>query len=224
MKIERMRELLSGVEHNALEPWDRGFLESVLHHTNSHGTLSDRQLEVLSQVEKRYNTSALEEKLRWRGFFMTNEKVRESFSLMLSYYKKEGYYTAVVQRVAEHATKFGSAAPYGYIPPEKEYRSVCENKYAEKILEAHFSKPVFQQGDIVQFRRTAKSLKEFYIENNNCYFNPATDTLAVVLEVNALPVRHAKKGSKVYKVLPFGSARQYYILEANIKKHRSIRK
>ncbi len=53
-----------------------------------------------------------------------------------------------------------------YIPSEKAYRKMCENKYALKVFKAHHAEPKFQPGSLVVVRSNAKASRT--LKNKPC--------------------------------------------------------
>lgn len=214
MDIQRIDKLLTGEDYE-ISHWEMEFLKSVKSQALSGKTLTSAQLAVISRAEFKNDKQAIESRRLWKLSYPSDKIKKETFRVMVDYYASQGnYYYNLVSRCE---------ANVDYIPTESEWKSICENKYATKVLEAHFSEALYPKGTIVQFRRTAKRLVEFTIENGGA-FVPPQDCLAAVLEVDALPVRTEKKGSKVYSVLPFGFSRAYYVLERDIKSVKGKRK
>mgnify|MGYP003644609116 CR=1 FL=1 len=220
MKIERMEELLTGAPYYITD-WQKGFLQSVHAQKQGGRTLSEAQLNVLATVETQNTAEAFAERAAWADFFTSDQRTRETFKVACEYYNTgEGQYGGF------RAIALKLMVDEDYVPTQKEYGRLCENEYAEKILAAHFSEPVFAAGSIVQFRAIASKNTTFNVLNqaNGCQFKPPRDCFAVVLETGALPVRRPAKGSKVYKVLPFASPRTYYVHESDLKKARGLKK
>ena len=109
-----------------------------------------------------------------------------------------------------------------YIPSQKEYVKLCENKYALKVREEHFKKPRFSEGSVVQVRTVISANSHYRYENGNVSVR-IQNQYAIVIETDALPIRRAAKGSKVYKILPFGSSKAYYVSESDLKKAKGVK-
>ena len=91
---------------------------------------------------------------------------------------------------------------------------MCENKYAKRVLAAHFDAPVFPVGSMVAFRSTAPyALRQL-----------APSGRAVILRANAKPPTSPAKGAKIYEVLPVGASRPTLVEERYLKKSRKKKK
>ena len=96
-----------------------------------------------------------------------------------------------------------------YVPSERSYRKMVENKYATKVIESTLAEPKFNAGSHVAIRKTA-----------SIGLHSTRRTNGVVLKVDAAPVTSAARGSKVYSVLFFGLATPTFIEERWLKKAR----
>jgi len=214
MKIERMRELLEG-EMYSMSRWHRGFLESVLSQAEKGYNISDKQLEILKHIEENNNATALKTREDWKRTFLETEDIRQSWDIVARYYKKAGnYFSTTIDRYINDES---------FVPSREEYIKICENKYSQKVLSAHFSEPLYLKGEVVKFRKSVGAVREFEVENKG-WFRPKGDSYAVVVEVDALPIRRAANASKVYRVLPFDSSRTYYVHESDIKRAKRGKK
>ena len=99
-----------------------------------------------------------------------------------------------------------------FIPTPRQYRAMCENKYAKKVLKSATCAPAFSVGQLVELRATAK-----------VYSRKFPLGKGAIIEIGAAPVKSAAKGSKVYKVLPLGSAETIDLEERHLKKARGIK-
>ena len=93
-----------------------------------------------------------------------------------------------------------------FVPSERAYEKMVENKYATKVIESTLSKPTFTPGSHVQLRA-----------NGRISGIPHT-AMAVVLKADAKPVTSPARGSKIYSVLFFGEAQPSFVQERWLKK------
>jgi len=185
-----------------LQDWDRGFLESIQSQYNRSGQLSEKQLQILERVEKNNDPDAVANKKRWIENF--DDKKKESVKVCATYYDCAGYFQNLVNKILR--PEDGKE----YIPTEKEYRSMCENKYAQKILTAHFDKPLYQEGSIVLLRASAPLAVKKTCNHNQ----------AIVIQSNASNPESAAKGAKIYKILPVGCSEIRHVEERYLKKFK----
>tara|TARA_Y100000034_G_scaffold76760_1_gene92234 strand:- start:889 stop:1701 length:813 start_codon:yes stop_codon:yes gene_type:complete len=180
--------------------WDYGFCESLLSQARNDRSLSPRQLEILEQIEARHSDEALEILKEWDQNFSPD--MRERYEVCLQYYKRSAYFNRQCQ---EYQAAYESGTKL--IPSMKDYNKIVKNKYAQKVLTAHYADPLYPVGSMV----TIRSNQYRRLRNGQDY---------LVIK-NDLPIRNACKGAKIYQLLPVGSAELVHIEERHIKKHRT---
>jgi hypothetical protein len=188
-----------------LDDWSIGFLESVLDQVEDGKTLSSKQLVHLRRIESENTEEMLYEN---KDFLKSwSAKHKEIWDICIAYYAQDGSYN--------RRSVFSAKIP-DYIPTYKEYRRVCENKYAHGVRNAWFGEPKFEDTSLVRIRatyasrnwRSSKPLKS--LANKAC----------MVLKSNSsVPSSHAK-GAKVYLVMPLGEAQPLSIEERHLKKFK----
>ena len=176
--------------------WDHNFLGSVLEQNRSRGELSHRQLEILEKIESRHSDEMLARRENWASNY--TEEMADRMRVAAEYYAANPPYYADLARSVLHTE--------GFIPTEKQYRTLTENKYAAKVLQAHFAAPAFPVGSKVAARANApyglKGKKGF------------------VMKTDAKPVTNAARGTKVYMILPIGEATPVFCEERHLKRGR----
>jgi hypothetical protein len=107
------------------------------------------------------------------------------------------------------------------IPSKKQYRRMCENKYAKKVIAETFSPAKYKVGTVVVFR-TSAPLHSAYDVPGADFFGEHTlpGDMALVIEAHSSPVLSPTKGSKKYKVLPFGKTNVVEVQERFIKRYK----
>jgi hypothetical protein len=93
-----------------------------------------------------------------------------------------------------------------FIPTEKQYRALTENKYSLKVLQSHYAESKYKVNDYVSLRK-----------NNPTRIRESTN-LFVVVQVAPEPVTTAAKGTKKYKILPLDNKETYIVEERWLKK------
>lgn len=176
--------------------WDHNFLGSILEQNRSRGNLSPRQVEILGQIEGRYSDEALAKRVDWDASY--TPEMAERMRVAAEYYTANPPYYGDLARSVLNVE--------GFVPTEKQYFAMTENKFAAKVLESHFAEPAFPVGTKVAARANApyglKGKKGF------------------VMKVNAKPVTNAARGTKVYMILPIGEATPIYCEERHLKRGR----
>ena len=220
--MKRQKEIIKSLlEMSPVEcdisSWQRGFLESVLSQLErANSSLSFNQERILSEVCAQNTPERLHSIQEWKTSYLNSGHMQESFKVCVQYYSATGYFASIVTEY--RTTK-------DYIPPEKIYKKVCENKYAKKVLQSHFSEPLYSEGSAIQIRKGNKINFDAVLTNayNGGYMSSLVD-YAIVLQSNAQPIHRAAKGSKIYRILPVGVSKSYYVHESDIKRARGIKK
>lgn len=180
-----------------LSDWERGFVKSLEEQFSKHGKLSPRQLEILARIEtQKLSKAAQNAKKAWDEDY--GEEKRRIALVCAEYYSYTGYFTNLADSVIHDP---------GFIPTEKAWKKLCENKYAKRVVAEHDAPPKYAVGSLVSFRATA-----------NWNYLQASNGMPCVVLSSGGPIRHAAKGAKPYKVLPFGSAIAIECEERHIKK------
>ena len=190
---ERIEAVMARAEVGS---WDHNFLGSVLQQNRERGQLSQRQLEILAKVEERYSQSALDKKAAWAGCW--TEEMADRMRVAAAYYAANPpYYGDLARQVLDNPN---------FVPTERQYRAMVENKYAAKVITAHFAEPAFPVGSKVMGRANAP----FGIKGK----------MGFVMKTDAKPVTNAARGTKVYMVLPVGEPTPIYCEERHLKRGR----
>ena len=161
-------------------------------------TLSSRQLELLNKIAANYSPKALKQRAKWKLTWDSRKK--EIVTVCAHYYHETGYYRTLVDRILEDSD---------FIPSFKQYKAMCENKYAEKVLEAHFKEPSYKVGSLASLRDRAFALLRNKLTN--------ASTMVMVLRTD-LPITSAAKGCKRYQVVQVGGSTPIEVEERDLKK------
>ena len=198
-----LRGRLHGLTARVTEgSWAGGFVESLTEQVASGRNLSPRQIEILEKIESEHSDEAINAAATWDANF--SDDMRDRLTVVARYYRREGYFTNLVDRAL---TPDGQAT--AFIPTEKQYRKITENKYAQKVLTAHYDAPKYAAGSMVQLRASAGYLAHSKAQDKPCVVISTTE-----------PIVSACKGAKMYRILPIGSATMLTIEERHSKKAR----
>lgn len=189
---------IQGVRARVTEgSWDHNFLGSILEQNRSRGNLSGRQIEILEKIEGRYSEEALGKRARWAQDY--TPEMAERMRIAAEYYlSNPPYYGDLARSVVGDPTSF--------VPTEKQYQAMTENKYAQKVLTAHFAEPAFAVGAKVSGRASAP--------------RGINGKMGFVMKANAKPVTNAARGTKVYMILPVGEPVPVFCEERHLKRGR----
>ena len=186
-----------------LSQWENGFVESLQEQFNKRGDLSPRQLEILERIEKqKLSEEARQADSTWKSNY--DAEKRRIARICAEYYKSAGYFTNLAESILEVPD---------YIPAEKAWRKMCENKYAKKVIANHDAPVKYEVGSLVAFRATADWARRVAAGDKPC----------VVISAGG-PILHAAKGSKPYMVLPYSANKPIECQERHIKKYKKSKK
>ena len=197
--IDRIETLLA---KENLSEWDGSFLLSLQRQVEKRGDLSERQLDVLTTVENRYTDQAIASRLEWKESY--TDELSEIARVCASYYIVTGYFRDISYKILHEED---------YIPSEKQWRSICSNKYAMKVREAAFNDPKFPVGAMVMVRASCPgegiSLSK--------YRDRIGTSLAIVISDNE-QIISASRGCRRYKIVFVGDSTPQFAEERDIKK------
>ena len=184
----------------ANDRWAVTFITSLKGQLSMGRELSPRQKEILKKVEDRHSDKAQAMRESWASNF--SSEMREKLVIAARYYlANPPYFGDIAKKALEDDS---------YVPSERSYRKMVENKYATKVIESTLAEPKFNAGSHVAIRKTA-----------SIGLHSTRRTNGVVLKVDAAPVTSAARGSKVYSVLFFGDSKATLIEERWLKKGKA---
>jgi hypothetical protein len=189
-------ERISQMEN--LTPWERNFINSISEGYKKYNSLTEGQHGTLQKISARYNPENLRQRAAWRESF--SDDMREKMQIMARYYKSNPpYYGDLATRVLEDSE---------YIPSEKAYRSMCENKYAQRVINTALSEPEYPAGTMVMVRNS-RSIAGTVAKLKG--------QIVVVLD-HPETVQNAARGARPVRVLPIGGTDSVLTEERWLKK------
>ena len=191
----RIEKLL---ENPALNPSSRSFAESLLGNCKKWGSLTAKQWSAFERMEARFDPEVIAARKGWHDSWDEN-KARKLQIAAKYYLKNPPYFGEVAAKIVEDKT---------YIPSEKLYRKMVENKYVQKVLATYDTEPAYANGSLVQVRNS-----------QNTPFRSLRGKIALVVS-NEGDVSSAAKGGRPYTILPFGSEKTYRVEERWLKRHK----
>ncbi len=200
--IERLQTLAARVD---ADTWAGEFVGSLAGQVQTGRSLSARQMEILTKIEGEHSEKAVTARQDWTQRYTNNEdSMRDKAIVAANYYSHTGYFGNLVESLLSDPA---------YIPSEKQYRKMVENKYAQKVLDCHYDAPKYAVGSFVALRSSAGWAQSQATGGKPC----------VVIQANAAPITSAARGAKKYKVLPVGAAKPVIIEERHIKIARKLK-
>ena len=207
--LERLNAVCERTEPSS---WGRGFVNSLQGQIMAGRELSEKQIKTLEKIEAENSDEAVKARDTWKlDYIYENDPAWVGFDrsarhyevarVAARYYKSAGYFQRLVDSILNDD---------GFVPTIAEYNKITKNKFAVKVLTAHFADPKFAPGSLVQFGAGATgALRRIKVP-------------CVVISSNGGPIVSAAKGAKVYSVLPMGSAKTLLCEERHLKKARKV--
>lgn len=181
-------------------PWILGgtkdFLLSIKETYEKKGVLTQKQIDAVKNIKEKNSKETIDKYNDWIKDYGQDKK--EIAEICAHYYKSNPPYFADLSEKILNDSEF--------VPSERQYISMCENKFAVKVVEATRAEPKFKVGMIVKGRKNAPSA----VENQ----------LFSIIKINATPVVSAAKGAKMYELLPFGKTQTVFCEERFLRKTR----
>lgn len=187
---------------------DCEFIDSLRGQYNKRGSLSSSQEFHLARLAEKYSNEAIAENV---SFHKDYENYRLNAVRCAHYYRGQGvgYYSYIVEKVLNDES--------GHTLTKDEYRKICENKYAKKVIASYDSPARFKAGDMVQIRKSNMIAKLNDTPGGRKYSNK----LCLVTKVDATYITRAAKGARVYEILVIGGASTMLAHESDLKLPRS---
>jgi len=130
------------------DTWEAGFVESLAQQNDMGRKLSEKQLQALRKIEANHTVDARQERQEW--FSNYDDTHREIAQVCAKYYSTTPYYQDLVKKVLDNSK---------FIPTQKQWEAMCQNKYAQKLIKIHESKPKFDNQSVVQLRKSSDVYK-----------------------------------------------------------------
>ena len=200
MDVKRIENLLKS---DKLSGWEQGFCESIHNQLNRGRKLSSKQINLIHKIEGNVAKLVIGYD-QW--IKQWDEEKRKVWDIALDYYQRERiYFQAEVYKRKDNPE---------YIPPQRTFKKITENKYAQKIINELTKKPAFDPGSMVAIRSgcDARDLGLLHSQMKELKSVPLF-VMAALDSVGA-----AAKGSREYTILPAGWTKTIKVQERHIKK------
>ena len=206
--LERLNELSSRCEPSS---WAAGYVESLTSQVRGDRRLSERQYEILRNLEDEYDDASMAARQKWIEDYKKNDStLRADAIVVANYYMSTGYFRDTAREIIENDA---------FVPTYSQYNKMVKNKYAQKVLASHYALPKYDVGTLVTFRGNAPSAVRIV---DGSYLKRSITMM--VIETDAAPITSAARGAKVYKLLPVGKASTLEVEERYIMKARKLTK
>lgn len=185
--------ILKCVQNPHLEGWDKDFLASISDFYKRRGYLSGSQYNIFSRIESNCTDEAMKLHTDWINEY--DDDKRKRFKVAVDFYCKTYYFTNITSKVIKNPD---------YVPTRKEYDTLVNNKYAQKVMEGTFGEPKYAIGTNVVAR------------SSSGWYGGKKGTIIDILPY----VKSAVKGNKICRVLWFGESQ---VVELEERHLRSLR-
>jgi len=141
----RFESLLS----KKLSEGDRKFAESLDQQFKKGGKLSPKQIECLERMEDRYSAEAITARQAWAKNY---KAVHRPLAIIVAkYYVTTNYFRDL-------ALKIGTDEDF--VPTERQYLAMTQNKYAKKAILTATSPPSFPVGTLAKIRANSNLVSQ----------------------------------------------------------------
>ena len=144
-KVKNMIETIDKIK--GLSDWERNFVDSIKEGWQKYGSVTEKQHGMIQKLADRYNPENVKARENWITNFDDEKKNR--LQVMASYYKANPpYFGDLADRVLNDPD---------YIPTARAYAAMCENKYAQKVMDIHNGDPLFPAGSMATARASRQT-------------------------------------------------------------------
>jgi len=207
--IEDKLKYLLETRKEDLSKGDLEFASSLEKGFKRKGSLTPAQLPWLDKLVDKYDKDKMNQRAAcrqaWVDTYRNDVEKKRVFEICIEYYENNKPYFGQV--IAAYR-----ADEKGYVPTQKTYYKMCENKYAKKVIDERNKAPVFAEGEMVALRGGAITSPQF----QRSYTVPPTALIIESLDT----VVSAAKGAKRYLCLPVGKTQTFITEERYLKKIR----
>ncbi len=174
-KVKRTIDTIDTIE--TLSDWERSFIDSIKVGWQKYGSVTEKQHSMIQKLADRYNPDNVKAREDWADNFDDDRRAR--LQVMARYYKANPpYFGDLANRIIEDPN---------YVPTEKAYNAMCENKYSQKVMEIHNGDPLYPAGSMAVARNsrqtpyTIRGKTVVVIEHPQGVHNSAKDARRVVV-------------------------------------------
>jgi len=209
--IEDKLKYLLETRKEDLSKGDLEFASSLEKGFKRKGSLTPAQLPWLDKLVDKYDKDKMNQRAAcrqaWVDTYRNDVEKKRVFEICIEYYENNKPYFGQV--IAAYR-----ADEKGYVPTQKTYYKMCENKYAKKVIDERNKAPVFAEGEMVALRggKVASWHRGHHVSKN------APNTALIIESLDT--VVSAAKGSKQYLCLPVGGTQTFITEERYLKKIR----
>ena len=189
-----LERILTLKQNSNISPNVFSFISSLAAGFKKYGGVTHKQYEAFCDIEDSYFHTE-NKTSQWAKQY--NDIHRETAKICALYYcANPPYYGDLAYRILYDKN---------FIPSEKQYNALTQNKYATKVLESHHAGAKYKVNDYVSLRK-----------NNPCGITDKLN-MFIILQVAPEPITTAARGTKKYKILPIDNTTTYIVEERWLK-------
>ena len=207
MDTKRIENLLKS---DKLSGWEQDFCASINSQLIRGRKLSSKQINLIHKIEG--NVAKLVVGYdQWVKQW--DDEKRKVWNIAIDYYEKNRPYFS--NEVAKR--KDARRENREYIPPQRTFKKVVENKYVQKIINELDKKPAFEPGSMVTLRAGVRPTD---LPDSRILYREIKQLKSTPLFVMAVldSVGSSARGAREYTILPAGWTRTLKVQERHIKK------
>jgi len=184
------------------EPGLLDFLKSLQRGLEKWGNLTEKQENALKKIEQLSTPAAKREAQDWLRAYPS--EFRSDAIVCAKYYLANPPYFQVLAKEILNNPSF--------IPTKSQFEALTTNQYAKRVLEEYHRQPIYNNGDLVQFRD---------MSSMPYYLTSFKGRPCVVVDNKSNFITTHAKGAKTYKLLPIGKRTSLLCQERWIKNFRN---
>ena len=182
------------IDNPASSANDKSFCSSMLEFFKKSNSLTTKQFACLERMESNLNPSVAQARQDWINSW--DDEKRNIAKMCAEYYIQTGYFTDLAKKIIGDAN---------FVPTEKQYRAMCENNYAKRLVK-NMTSHAFNVGDIAQLRGR----------------NNAGEGVVTIVKISDAITRQSSNiGGRLYHVMWLSSGEEGAVLEKELKSYRA---
>ena len=133
---------------------DRKFAESLKKQFEDGGKLSPKQIECVEKMEQRYSPASVLRREKWaQSYKKDHEPIAK---ICARYYRTTTYFRDLSGKIL---------LDEDFVPTEKQFNALTQNKYAKKAIAAATEPPAFPMGSLAKIRANSNLVNRRDLHN-----------------------------------------------------------
>lgn len=172
--------------------------------------LTSAQKDLLDKLHTEYSPDEIRKREEWVKNY--TQEMREDFSICVEYYRSISFFSRSRQRLDNDPE---------YIPSEKEYKDITQNKYTKKLLRNKKEKPQFEIGNLCLVRSTGLNWSSVSPVSRNTHMIVANTTVMIIEN----DLFRSGDNNRICRVMVFNDPQKIYLIrESCLKQIKKAKK